>query len=121
MLKIGESENLSQSPTEIHTTAKALTTELAQDIRFVFGKAASGDAGSRRRSILRLGASLVLRCGVEGRRERASCQRAQQRAYDRLKPQIDLVKAQSVRDGFEEAESVLLAGADPGRYRLGGD
>ncbi|MEE9606259.1 MAG: hypothetical protein V3U03_00865 [Myxococcota bacterium] len=96
ILRIGEGVNLRQSPTRIHKTAKALTTELAQDIRFVYGKVASGDAAlvAAARS---QGSAQASFCDVMWKsdaQERARCQRAQRRAYDRLRPQIDLVRAE---------------------------
>lgn len=95
ILGIGESANLRQSPDKIHKTAKALTSELAQDIRFVYGKVASGDAAlvAAARS---QGSAQASFCDVTWKsdaQERTRCQRAQRRAYDRLRPQIDLVSA----------------------------
>jgi hypothetical protein len=94
ILRIGECTNLRQSPTEIHKTANALASELAQDIRFLFGKIASGDARlvAAARS---LGAPQSAFCEVvwaSDERQRAECRQAQRSAYNRLRAQIDRVE-----------------------------
>jgi glutathione S-transferase len=95
VLGIGESTGLRQSQTEIHKTAKALTDELAQDIRFVFGKVASGDSALVA-AVRSQGSSQPSFCDVMGGtddRERDGCRRAQRDAYERLQARIERVES----------------------------
>jgi len=88
-LGLGEGTNVDQSATQIHSTAKALALELAQEIRFVFGKVASGSAP------VAADAAAISFCDAmwgSNSSQRESCGRAQKRSYDRLRPLIDLVK-----------------------------
>jgi hypothetical protein len=107
VLRIGEGVGISQSSTRIHTTAKTLTTELAQDLRFVYGKIASGDATlvAAARS---QGSAQAPFCDVTWKSdagERERCRRAQRHAYDQLRRQIDLVKSEPSTDDSRKLRS----------------
>lgn len=97
-LEIGESAELHQSATRIHKRAKRLAIELAQDIRLAYaqigmyqrprGSVTSQRTGSKK-------SSLCHSMWEGDPQEQASCQRAQRRSYDRLRPLISEMKAGS--------------------------
>jgi hypothetical protein len=98
LLEIGESENLRQSSQQIHKNAKALAMELAQGIRLDFAQAALSQRPQGGYASQRSGSENASFCKSmwEGdHQEQASCQRAQQRSYDRLRPLISEVKSKS--------------------------
>lgn len=115
-LRIGEGTNLRQSETRIHKTTKALSMELTQEIRFVFGRVASEPAAA----VAGRDSTKESVCGAMWRSdssEQARCQRAQKRSYDRMTPVIDLVKikpasseAQRLRSCYAQAQT--RAGTD---------
>jgi hypothetical protein len=98
LLEIGESANLRQSSQRIHKIAKALAMELAQDVRLGFAKAALSQRPQGSYVSQRSGSKKSSFCSSmwEGDvQEQASCKRAQQRSYDRLRPLISEVKTKS--------------------------
>jgi hypothetical protein len=98
LFEIGESAKLRQSPQRIHKVAKALAMELAQDVRLDFANAAlrqrpqgsyaSQGSGPRK-------PSFCSSMWGGDPQEQASCQRAQQRSYDRLRPLVSEAKSKS--------------------------
>ncbi len=95
-LEIGDSENLHQSAKRIHKRAKALAMELGQDIRHSYARAGMAQQTPRpvaRQSTEATKPSLCLSQWGDDPHERARCQRAQRRAYDRLRPLIAQVEA----------------------------
>jgi hypothetical protein len=96
ILEIGESENLRQSPTRIHKAAKALVKELGRDIQFAYGKVASSQRQFEDDAFAQgTKPNKPSYCGSiwEGEpQEQASCQRAQRRSYDHLRPLISQLK-----------------------------
>lgn len=98
LIEIGESENLRQSSQRIHRVAKALAMELAQDVRLEFAEAALRQRPQGSYASQRSGSKKPSFCNSmwEGDpREQVSCQRAQRRSYDRLRPLISEAKTKS--------------------------
>jgi hypothetical protein len=97
LLEIGKSEGLSQSATRIHKRPKRLAMELAQDIRLAYAKMGmsqrpqGSDAYQRTRF---KNSALCSSMWEEDPQEQASCQRAQRRSYDRLRPMISQLKVE---------------------------
>jgi len=120
LLEIGESANLRQSSQRIHKIAKALEMELAQDVRLGFAKAALRQQPQGSYASRRSGSKKPSFCGSMWGRdpgEQASCQRAQNRSYDRLLPVISQAKAAATTSESKKlkacyARSKTWAGAD---------
>jgi len=96
LLEIGDSANLHQSAKRIHKQAKTLAMELGQDLRFAYARAgmAKRTPGAvARKSPESQEPSFCHSRWGDDPRERASCQRAQRRSYDRLRPSIAQVEA----------------------------
>ncbi len=96
--EIGESAKLRQSPQRIHKVAKALAMELAQDVRLDFADAALRQRPQGSYAAQGSGSNKPSFCSSmwDGDpQEIASCQRAQRRSYDRLRPLISEAKTKS--------------------------
>jgi hypothetical protein len=120
LLKIGESVDLRQSSQRIHKFAKALAMEFAQDIRVDFAKAALRQRSPGSYASQRSGSKKSSFCSSmweDDLQEQASCLRAQQRSYDRLRPLISEAKSKSSSQGSRRlsacyARTRTWAGAD---------
>jgi len=96
LLEIGRSEGLAQSATRIHKRPKRLAMELAQEIRLAYAKIGMRQGPQVSDGFQGTSLKKSFLCSSMWKKdpqEKAICQRAQRRSYDRLLPLVNQFKA----------------------------